>query len=122
MPALAELLSSRSNLRNQDELRLRAYNLRMPETLIKLHTLLTEVILPRLQQIQASQEEQKAQTTRLHDNMEEFRTEMLLRFMELHAEVAACRTQIEDAMVTLRESESGSNAEEGSPVKKPLLN
>jgi hypothetical protein len=94
----------------------------MSEMLAKVHALLTEVILPRLQEIQASQEEQKVQTSRLHASVEEFRMEMLLRFVELHAEIAACRSQIEDAMVTLRESESGTEVEITDPVKKPLLN
>jgi hypothetical protein len=94
----------------------------MSEMLAKVHALLTEVILPRLQEIQASQEEQKVQTSRPHASVEEFRMEMLLRFVELHAEIAACRSQIEDAMVTLRESESGTEVEITDPVKKPLLN
>jgi hypothetical protein len=94
----------------------------MSEMLAKVHALLTEVILPRLQEIQASQEEQKVQTSRLYASVEEFRTEMLLRFVELHAEIAACRSQIEDAMVTLRESETGSEVETTGPFKKPLLN
>jgi hypothetical protein len=94
----------------------------MSEMLAKVHALLAEVILPRLQQIQANQEEQKAQSSRLQASMEEFRTEMLLRFIELHAEIAACRSQIEDAMVTLRESETGNEVETSGPFKKPLLN
>ena len=94
----------------------------MSEILAQLHALLAEDILPRLQAIQANQEEQKAQASRLHASMEEFRTEIMLRFVELHAELAACRAQVEDAMVTLRESEGGNDVDAPSRFKKPLLN
>jgi hypothetical protein len=94
----------------------------MSETLEKLYTLIAEVILPTLQGIQASQEEQQFQTRRLSANLEEFRTEMHIRFAELHAELAACRTQIEDTLVTLRENESASDSEAVFPSKKQLLN
>ena len=69
-------------------------------------TLLTDVIVPQLQSIHASQATQKLETERLNRNIEEFRLEMQMRFAAMHAEIAACRQELEDTMVIIRERDS----------------
>jgi predicted phage gp36 major capsid-like protein len=93
----------------------------MPEMLSQIHRLLADVILPHLEGIQASQAEQRMQTERLNRNVEEFRAEMQTRFAEIRAEIAACRQEIEDAMVTLRESDATEFSEDSAQIKKRLI-
>jgi predicted phage gp36 major capsid-like protein len=93
----------------------------MSEMLSQLHRLLADVILPHLKGIQASQTEQRLQTERLNQNIEEFRAEMQMRFAEIRAEIAACRQDIEDAMVTFRESDAADFPEDSAQIKKRLI-
>jgi predicted phage gp36 major capsid-like protein len=92
--------------------------------LFHIYALLAERVLPDLKGIQASQAEQRVQTEFLDRTLEEFRADMQLRFAELRADLAACRAQLEDAVVTLRESESANADDPAStrPAKKNLLN
>jgi hypothetical protein len=78
----------------------------MSATLSQIMTLLTDVIVPQLQSIHASQAEQRHETDRLNRNIEEFRLEMQMRFAAIHAEIAACRQELEDTMVTIRERDA----------------
>ena len=87
----------------------------------QLQTLLTEVILPNLKGIHASQVEQRFQSDCLTQDLENFRAEMQTRFAELRAELAACRQELEDAMVTLRESEATNPAAPVPTGKKTLI-
>jgi len=89
--------------------------------LSQLHALLLDVILPNLKGIQASQAEQRAQTERLNQNLEEFRAEMQLRFAEIRAELAACRQEVEDTMVTLRETDIPDDPDSIITSKKRLI-
>lgn len=89
--------------------------------LTQLHALLVDVILPHLKGIQASQAEQRVQTERLNQNLEEFRSEMHLRFAEIRAELAACRQEVEDTMVTLRETDLPDDSESIVTGKKRLI-
>ena len=91
----------------------------MSDLLSQLYSVLVDVVMPNLKGIQASQIEQRMQTDRLNQNLDEFRAEMQLRFFELRTEIAACRQELEDAMVTIREVEAA-NAE-SSPIKKTLI-
>jgi hypothetical protein len=93
----------------------------MKEDLSQLHALLLDVILPHLKGIQASQTEQRVQTDLLNRNLEEFRSEMQLRFAEIRAEIAACRQEVEDTMVTLREADRTDNDESAVASKKRLI-
>ncbi len=95
----------------------------MSDMLTQLYKLLMDVILPNLKGIQAAQAEQRMQTQRLHCDLDEFRAEMQLRFADLRAEIAACRNQIEDAMVTLAEKETSSESGSLLPsaIKKTLI-
>jgi len=89
--------------------------------LTQLHALLVDVILPHLKGVQASQAEQRVQTERLNQNLEEFRSEMQLRFAEIRAELAACRQEVEDTMVTLRETDLPDDSESIVTGKKRLI-
>ena len=78
----------------------------MSAMLSQIMTLLTDVIVPQLQSIHASQAEQRLETDRLNRNIEEFRLEMQMRFAAMHAEIAACRQELEDTMVIIRERDT----------------
>jgi len=78
----------------------------MSDLLSRIFALLNDVIVPQLQSIHASQSEQRLDTDRLNRNIEEFRNEMHLRFAAVHAEIAACRQELEDTMVTVRERDA----------------
>jgi predicted phage gp36 major capsid-like protein len=93
----------------------------MKEMLSQLHALLLDVILPHLKAVQASQAEQRVQTDLLNRNLEEFRSEMQLRFAEIRAEIAACRQEVEDTMVTLREADRIDDTESTVTNKKRLI-
>jgi len=98
-----------------------AYNTAMKEMLAQLHALLLDVILPHLKGVQASQAEQRIQTDLLNRNLEEFQSEMQLRFAEIRAEIAACRQEVEDTMVTLREADRIDDTESTVTNKKRLI-
>ncbi len=93
----------------------------MSDVFSQFYQLLVDVILPNLKGIQASQAEQRLQTDRLNRNIEEFRAEMQVRFAEMRADIAACRAQVEDAMVTIRESEAANAGYPASRGKKTLV-
>jgi hypothetical protein len=94
----------------------------MQEMLSKTYTLLLDVILPNLTGIQASQAEQRTQTERLNHHLEEFRAEMQIRLTEIRAEIALCRQELEDTMVTLRESDSAEDSDPPVMKKKRIVN
>jgi hypothetical protein len=79
--------------------------------LSQIMTLLTDVIVPQLQSIQSSQTEQRLETDRLNRNIEEFRLEMQMRFAALHAEITACRQELEDTLVIVQKRDSIEDAE-----------
>jgi uncharacterized coiled-coil protein SlyX len=87
----------------------------MQEMIGKIYTLLIDVVLPHLKLIQTSQNEQKTHSESLIHNLGEFRTENQVHMAELRAELALCRQQLEDLMVTLREDGSD---EDGGPSEK----
>jgi hypothetical protein len=75
------------------------------------YALLIDVILPNLKAIQANQAEQRLQSEELFNSLQDFRAEMRLRFSELRAELALCRQEVEDVMVTLRDNDSIDDSE-----------
>jgi hypothetical protein len=93
----------------------------MSEMLSKIYALLWDVILPNLRGIQASQAEQRTETDRLNHNLREFRVEMQIRLTEVRAEVALCRQELEDTMVTLRESDSAEDSDPPLARKKRIV-
>lgn len=92
----------------------------MSEMLTTIHALLGDVILPKLKSIQTSQVEQSFQAEQLHHEMEEFRAELQIRFGEIRAQIAACRQEIEDALVAIRENEV-EGIEPSAPGKRRLI-
>jgi hypothetical protein len=93
----------------------------MAALLSQIMTLLTDVIVPQLQSIHDNQAEQQLETDRLNRNFEEFRLEMQMRFAALHAEIAACRQELEDTMVTVRERDPLDDAEDRGKVRKRTI-
>lgn len=89
--------------------------------LSQIHKLLTGVILPHLKGIQISQTEQRLETERLNRNFEEFRLDMQTRFADLRAELAACRKDLEDVLVTIRESDNAEFNDHEPMQKKRLI-
>jgi hypothetical protein len=77
----------------------------MSDMLSQIFRLLVDVVLPNLKEIQAGQADQRLQAEQLSRSLEDFRAEMRIKFTEIRAEIAASRLQVEDAIVTLRESE-----------------
>ena len=77
--------------------------------------------MPNLETIQINQAQQRLQTEQLNRTVEEFRAEMRLQFTEIRAELAACRIQVEDAIVTLREAETGEVENPALTGKKTLI-
>lgn len=94
----------------------------MSEMLSKIYALLLDVILPNLKSVLTSQAEQRSETDRLNRNLDDFRTEMAIRFAEIRAEIALCRQEIEDTMVILRESEAAESGAAPPGRKKRIVN
>lgn len=67
----------------------------------QLHQLLLTLIVPSLETIQSNQIQQRAHSDALAASLRDFRADMLARFAELHAELAATRAQLDDALATL---------------------
>lgn len=97
------------------------YNRSMQDLLTQIHRVLTEVIVPHLKGIQVSQAEQRLETERLNRNFEDFRIEMQGRFAELRTELAACRQELEAAMVTIRETDAPEFPDRETAPKKRLI-
>jgi hypothetical protein len=93
----------------------------MPDMLSQIFTLLNDVIVPQLQSIHTSQALQRLETDRLNRNIEEFRNEMHLRFAAIHAEIAACRQELEDTLVTVRERDGDDNRETQTKLRKRTI-
>jgi len=93
----------------------------MSVLLSQIMNLLTGVIVPQLQSIHASQAEQRLETDRLNRNIEEFRLEMQMRFASLHAEIAACRQEFEDSLVTAQERGSIDDLDTPSKGRKRTI-
>jgi hypothetical protein len=85
----------------------------MNEMLTSLSYLLSDVVLPNLQAVQSSQNEQIAANDRLEQSIENLRTQLESQFGQLmnqitacRAEVAACRAALE-AMSMMQSSSHG---------------
>ena len=93
----------------------------MSEMFTSLYNLLVDVVVPKLKGIESSQAEQRLRSEQLSSDIAGFRAEMHIRFAEIRAEIAACQAQVEDAMVTLRESDAGEPDDSVFRGKKPLI-
>ena len=93
----------------------------MSEMLSQIYTLLMHTILPQLQRIEAAQAEQRAHHETVTRNLQDLHSEIQIRFAELRAEVGACRLEIEDAMVVIRERDAVEQTEASDRRKKRLI-
>lgn len=73
----------------------------MNEILASLSRLLSEVILPNLQAVQSSQNEQIAANDRLEQSIENLRTQLESQFAHLLAQVNSCRAEVAACRMTL---------------------
>jgi hypothetical protein len=93
----------------------------MSETLSEIYALLLDRILPQLKSIEAAQAEQREHYDTIHHNMRELHAEIQIRFAELRAEIAACRQELEDTMVTIRERDALEERESSDRRKRRLV-
>jgi hypothetical protein len=93
----------------------------MSEILTEIYTLLLDQVLPQLKSIEAAQADQRGHYDTIHRNMLNLHAEIQIRFAELRAEIAACRQELEDTMVTIRERESGEQHESSDRRKRRLI-
>jgi len=90
----------------------------MSDMFSQIFALLNNVIVPQLQSILVSQAEQRRETDRLNRSIEEFSLEMQMRFASIHAEIAACRQELEDTMVAIREHDLESDGTGQSKLRR----
>ena len=93
----------------------------MSEMLSEIYSLLLDRILPQLKSIEASQAEQREHYDTIHRNMREMHAELQIRFAELRAEVLACRQELEDTMVTIRERDTIDEKQTSDRRKRRLI-
>lgn len=62
--------------------------------MVSLSNLLSGVILPNLQVVQASQKEQIAANDRLEQSIEDLRSQLESQFAQLMAQITACRAEV----------------------------
>lgn len=66
----------------------------MNEMLTSLSYLLSDVVLPNLQSVQSSQNEQIAANDRLEQSIENLRTHLESQFGQLMNQITACRAEV----------------------------
>jgi hypothetical protein len=93
----------------------------MSDMLSEIYALLLDRILPQLKSIEASQAEQREHYEMIHRDMRDLHSEIQIRFAELRAEIAACRQELEDTMVTIRERDSLDEKQTGDRRKRRLI-
>lgn len=71
---------------------------------------LSEVILPNLERVQASQMEQIAANDRLEQAIEELRERLDGQFAELRVQLTACRAEVAALHAALRAAQGGTAA------------
>jgi len=78
----------------------------MDEPFASLARLLSDVILPNLNSVQASQAEQIAANDRLENAIEELRLHLESQFAHLSAQLTACRAELAATQALLKASRS----------------
>jgi len=78
----------------------------MDEPFASLARLLSDVILPNLKSVQASQAEQIAANDRLENAIEELRLHLESNFAHLSAQLTACRAELAATRALLKASRS----------------
>ena len=66
----------------------------MNEMLTSLSYLLSDVVLPNLQAVQSSQNEQIAANDRLEQSIENLRSQLESQFAQLMTQITACRAEV----------------------------
>jgi hypothetical protein len=96
----------------------------MTDAFAPLLALLNGSLVPRLEEIQASQAEQRLQADRLERALSELRSNLSLHFAEIRADLATCQARMEDILITLSDTEAAGTAGASAPPlsKKSLLN
>jgi polyhydroxyalkanoate synthesis regulator phasin len=75
-----------------------------------LNQLLSDVIVPNLQAVQASQAEQMAANCRLKEVIEELQLHLKSQFAHLSAQLTACRAEVAALHAALQAVQSGPGA------------
>jgi flagellar biosynthesis protein FliP len=81
----------------------------MDEIITQFSRLLSDVILPNLKAVQASQKEQIAANDRLEQDIEELRVFMDAQFAHLSAQLTACRAEIAATQALLKATQEQNN-------------
>jgi uncharacterized membrane-anchored protein len=79
----------------------------MSELFGQLTRLLTEVILPNLRAMQASQAEQIAASARVEREIAALRTHLDVQFSRLNAQLTACRAELAATQAVLKATRGG---------------
>jgi hypothetical protein len=79
----------------------------MNEPLVSLANLLSDVILPNLQAVQASQTEQIAANNRLEAAIAELHAQIESQFAHLVAQLTACRAELAATQALLKATQAG---------------
>ena len=74
----------------------------MEEIMGQFSRLLSDVILPNLKAVQASQNEQIAANDRLENDIQELRTHLESQFAHLSAQLTACRAELAATQALLK--------------------
>jgi uncharacterized membrane-anchored protein len=88
----------------------------MSELFDQLTRLLTEVILPNLRAMQASQTEQIAASKRVEQEISALRTHLEIQFNRLNAQLTACRAELAATQAVLKARQGGSGDSKGSTL------
>ena len=82
--------------------------------------LLSDVILPNLKEVQASQAEQIAANDRLEESIEDLRTHLDTQFALLSAQLTACQAELAATQEALKEAQRSAGLR--APVDKHFIN
>jgi hypothetical protein len=78
----------------------------MNDPLSSLAKLLSDVILPNLERVRASQREQIAANNRLERDIEELRLHLEAQFAHLSAQLTACRAELAATQAVLKAAQA----------------
>jgi hypothetical protein len=92
----------------------------MNDPLVSLSLLLSDVILPNLQMVQASQAEQIESNGRLEQAIEDLRTQLELQFALLSAQLKACQAELAATQAALKAAQAVAGLR--APENKLLIN
>jgi hypothetical protein len=92
----------------------------MNDPLASLSLLLSDVILPNLKSVQASQAEQIASNDRLEKAIEDLRTHLGVQFALLSAQLTACQAELAATKAALKAAQSVAGLR--APEDKLLIN